>query len=312
MSVTETYHAAEFLLSEASGQRSREAVTVLSGQDLAAGAVCGRVTMAVGKAAIPTVVGDGDGVMSGLFAGPKVQEGAYVLTCTAIAENAGTFSVVNPSGKALPSATVAVAYTSDEINFTIADGSTDFAVGDVFTITVGTGAPAVVGTGNGTLSSISLGPDAKTGRYQFVCREAVTNGGKFELMGPDGASVAFRSITAGAGGTAVFANRQLNATITDGSTDFAVGDHFEVFVYNKTTKKVVAWDATPTAYDGRHIPAGILYAAVDASTADAAGVLVARDAEVDADALSWITGTTAAEKANALQRMAAELRIVVR
>ncbi len=36
---TETRHAAEFILSEANGQRSRESGTVVSGQDLAAGAV---------------------------------------------------------------------------------------------------------------------------------------------------------------------------------------------------------------------------------------------------------------------------------
>lgn len=35
---------ADFLLSEAAGSRSREAVTILSGEDLAAGSVVGKVT----------------------------------------------------------------------------------------------------------------------------------------------------------------------------------------------------------------------------------------------------------------------------
>lgn len=42
--LTETNHAAEYLVSEASGTRSREAVTVISGQDLAAGTVLGKIT----------------------------------------------------------------------------------------------------------------------------------------------------------------------------------------------------------------------------------------------------------------------------
>lgn len=42
--LTEARHAGEFILSEANGTRSREAVTVVSGQNLAAGTVVGRIT----------------------------------------------------------------------------------------------------------------------------------------------------------------------------------------------------------------------------------------------------------------------------
>lgn len=42
--LTEGRHAGEFLLSEANGQLSREAITVASGEDLVAGAVLGQVT----------------------------------------------------------------------------------------------------------------------------------------------------------------------------------------------------------------------------------------------------------------------------
>ena len=41
---SEGTHAGEFMVSEANGDRSREAVTVVSGQDLVAGAVVGIVT----------------------------------------------------------------------------------------------------------------------------------------------------------------------------------------------------------------------------------------------------------------------------
>ncbi len=42
--IIETSHDAEFLVSEASGTRSREVVTLISGQNLAAGVVLGEIT----------------------------------------------------------------------------------------------------------------------------------------------------------------------------------------------------------------------------------------------------------------------------
>ena len=42
--LTESTHAGEFLVSEANGCRSRDTGTVVSGQDLVAGAVVGIVT----------------------------------------------------------------------------------------------------------------------------------------------------------------------------------------------------------------------------------------------------------------------------
>lgn len=303
--LTEGQYTGEFILSEAMGGRSRDAITVLSGQNLKAGAVVGRVNKGVGKAAIPAVVGTGNGTMSALFAGPEVEVGSYVVKCTGLATHGGTFSVTTPSGKALPSLTLTAgagnttAYRSRHINFSITDGSTDFAVNDTFTIVVTTGAPAVVGTGNGTISGLSLGPDAKTGQYRVECIAAVTNGGTFKVVGPDGDIVAVGSIVAGAGGTLVLANqRQLNLTITDAATDFAVGDFFEVFVYNELAGgKCVAWD--PTTYDGRDDVAGVLYENVDASAGDLAGVIVARDAEVRKDDLQWAAAITAGQKESA-------------
>jgi hypothetical protein len=301
VALTEGQHAGEFVLGERE-PNSREIITVLSGQNLKAGAVVGRVNKGVGRASTPTVVGTGNGTMTQVFAGPEIQKGNYVVTCTAAAANGGTFSVVNPAGKALPSAVLAagsVTYRSREINFVITDGATDFIVGDSFTIVVDTTAPLVIGTGNGTVSGLSLGPDAKTGQYRVECIAAVTNGGEFKIWGPDGDAVAVGFIVAGAGGTLVLANqRQLNLTITDGSTDFAVGDAFNVAVFNELLGgKVVAWD--PLTFDGRDDVAGILYDNVDASAADLPGVLVSRGAEVMKGSLIWAAAITAAQKESA-------------
>jgi hypothetical protein len=58
-----------------------------------------------------------------------------VTVVDAVASNSGVFSVTGPTGIPLPNATVGTPYT-DELGFTIADGLTDFHVGDGFDITV--------------------------------------------------------------------------------------------------------------------------------------------------------------------------------
>ena len=60
------------------------------------------------------------------------------------------------------------------------------------------------------------------------------------------------------------------------------------------------------AVDGRQTVAGLLYAAVDATSADAVGVAIARDAEVYLDRLTWGAAvTTQAEKDAAVVEMTA-------
>lgn len=311
MALTEGQHAGEFILSESGGGRSRDKLSVLSGQNLKAGAVVGRVNKGVGRMSVPTVVGTGNGTVGTVFGGPETQVGNYVATCITAAANGGTFSVVNPSGKALPNAVVGTPYRSREINFTIADGATDFIVGDSFTFVVSTTAPLVVGTGNGTVSAITLGHDAKPGNYRLEITAAITNGGEFKLAGPDGDIVEVGFIVAGAGGTFVGANkRQINLTVTEGSTDFAVGDAFNILVFNELNGgKAVAWD--PTAVDGRDDVAGVLYDNVDASSADKVGVIVARHAEVRKDDLQWAGAITAAQKESAYLDLA-KLGIIAR
>jgi hypothetical protein len=308
--LTEGQHAGEFLLGERSDGGARATATVLSGQDLAAGEVVGRVKLGIGRVSIPTVSGTGNGTVSAVFPGPEVQVGNYVVTCTAAAANAGTFSVTCPDGKVLPSATVAVAYTSRHINFTIADGGTDYIVGDSFTFVVSTTVPTVIGgTGTGVLSALSLGPDAKPGRYKINNDVVVANGGDMTVIGPDGNAVGGRFIWSASGSTASFTSRQINFTISD-ATDYIANNYFDVCVFNQLAGgKVVEWD--PTTFDGRHKVAGILYDNVDATSADVVGALVVRDAVVIKDALQWSASITSAQKESAYAELAA-LGIVAR
>ena len=67
----------------------------------------------------------------------------------------------------------------------------------------------------------------------------------------------------------------------------------------------------PAAVDGSEAAAGLLYAAVDASAADAEGVAIVRLAEVNAAELVWPDGITAGEKTTALGQLAA-LNVIAR
>lgn len=115
---------------------SNEVVTIASGQDLEVGAVLGQILTSSETHAGNT----GNGVLGSVTFGSKAMAGIYTLTCTVAATNAGTFKLTTPNGETVPQLlTVAVAYTSDHLNVTLADGSTDFIVGDNFLVTVATG-----------------------------------------------------------------------------------------------------------------------------------------------------------------------------
>lgn len=122
---------------------SREKVTVASGNSVVSGEVMGKITKScptTGTAGTNT----GTGACGSVTAAAKAKLGTYTLTCIAAATNGGTFSVVTPEGYSLPDASVGVAYASGHINFTIADGGTDFAAGDTFTIEITDGSGEVV------------------------------------------------------------------------------------------------------------------------------------------------------------------------
>lgn len=304
-SLSESVHAAGYVFQELDESESswcREQVTVLSGQNLKVGAVIGRVTTGIGRASVPTVSGTGNGTISAVTAGPDVEVGSYVIKCTAAATDGGAFSVTAPSGLALPNATVGTPYVSSHLNFTLNDGSTDFIVNDSFTVVVGTTAPLVVGTGNGTISGLSLGPEAMPGNYKVICTVAATNAATFQILAPNGESLGSQALS-GSGATAAFTTPQINCTVTDGATDFAVGDVFNVCVFNQLSGgKAVAWD--PLTYDGRHRAAGILWADTDATGGDTAATITARGTVVVKAKLVWATAVKTAQQAAALKQLA--------
>lgn len=136
--------------------------------------------------------------------------------------------------------------------------------------TVGTASAAAKSggnTGNGTCTSVSSKGAAIAGVYQVRCTVAGTNSATFDLYNPNGDLIDQRQLS-GAGATAVFANDNLAFTITDGATDFVVGDGFDITVAAASGKYL---KSVATATDGSQVPVAVLADAVDATSADALG-----------------------------------------
>lgn len=192
---TEPDNLKDILVWEEDRGKSRKEVTFLSGETISLGEVVGAV--AISCPATGTAGGDntGDGACASVTAGTKTKIGTYTLTCTAESANAGTFAVKDPDGFALPDATVGVAYSNANINFTLSDGAEDFDTGDIFTIAVAAGsgkyvevdATAVDGSQNAAGIAID-DYDASTADFAgvIIAREAIIT--TSDLVWPESAT----------------------------------------------------------------------------------------------------------------------------
>jgi hypothetical protein len=115
---------------------SRETIMIASGQDLALGAVVGKINLGTCPTTGTAGSNTGGGTCTAVTAGAKAKLGIYTLKCIIGQTGAGVFSVEDPDGFGLPNAVVGYAYANDQINFTLNDGSPDFAYGDSFTIEI--------------------------------------------------------------------------------------------------------------------------------------------------------------------------------
>jgi hypothetical protein len=112
---------------------ARDVVTISINQTVTAGEILCREfasTVTAGGS------NSGNGAMTVSLLGLMVVEGDYTATCVATHTNGGRFEIRRPDGSAIGFATVGVPFVSDDLELTVADGSADFHVGDVFTITV--------------------------------------------------------------------------------------------------------------------------------------------------------------------------------
>lgn len=127
-------HRAEFVQSLANNNRSIENITIKSGQNVAAGEVLSKEL--TGAATSAAAAGNtGNGTMGSVTVGDQAKVGDYILTIVEPGSNVGDFTLADPNGVQVGTGDVAGAF-SGEISFTLADGGTDFAAGDSFTISV--------------------------------------------------------------------------------------------------------------------------------------------------------------------------------
>lgn len=94
----------------------------------------------------------------------------------------------------------------------------------------------VIGGSNGTLGTFTTTGNPKPGNWTLTCTAAVLNGGTFKLVDPDdvvvSTTIAVGSAQAGGG---------LGFTLSDGTTDFGVGDVFTITVPATKTNLTAAW-----------------------------------------------------------------------
>ena len=121
---------------EASVGICRDVVTVYEagGKTYPIGTVLGRTFVSTSVTATAGT-NTGNGAIGTVTATGKAQRGTYTIRIIKAATNAGDFTVTDPSGAVTGYGTVAVAY-SNQIAFTLADGATDFVVGDSWTVEV--------------------------------------------------------------------------------------------------------------------------------------------------------------------------------
>jgi hypothetical protein len=139
---TEKARPLAFVLSEANGLRSRDVLTIASGAGkLDAGTILGKLSIGAATTAAKSGGNTGNGTITMDASTPLltgVKAGVYTVRCIAAATNSGTFRVEDPDGDVLGDVAVAATF-ADDVKFVIADGSTDFIVGDGFDITVAAG-----------------------------------------------------------------------------------------------------------------------------------------------------------------------------
>lgn len=100
------------------------------------GTVLGKTLVSGSAAAVAGSGNTGNGTMGSITVSSHARIGTYTLRINVANTNAGAFEIRNQNGALVGTGNVASAFVGGGLAFTLADGSTDFAVGDTFTITV--------------------------------------------------------------------------------------------------------------------------------------------------------------------------------
>ena len=300
MDVQQARDISSIIKAEGNDYRSRDTVTILAGQNLAIGTVLGKVT----AGAVPTtgtVTGTGNGTCTAVTGGKYTKVGTYKIQCIQLVTNGGVFEVLGVGGEHLgtmaitPGAGLTGVYTSDQINFTLTDGTTDFIYGDFFSIVVPAGGGQVkilnlTGVDGSRIPCGILGPYAINAAASGRRTVAYTSGGTYETMPGDivvgatsGAYARVISITLTSGTCA--AGTAAGTITVDGQVGTFQSENLKVL--GNPDVCTIAADTTAVA------------------AVDTPGVMYARDCQYCDDFLVWPAGATAAQIATAKLELAA-------
>lgn len=137
--ITSTYKRAGCYLGESAALNLiNEEIVILTGSGVVLpGTVLGLIDEGGAVTVTPTAKAGntGNGSIGTVTADTGAEQGAYKVLIIEPATNGGTFRVERPDGTEDGTGTIGVAYNGT-INFTLADGATDFVAGDGFTVNV--------------------------------------------------------------------------------------------------------------------------------------------------------------------------------
>jgi hypothetical protein len=289
------------------GMRSRDQVTLNvlsdSASNYIAGVVLGKESIGT-KAAFANSAGDtGTGTCGTITLSAGVQEGVYTgqfVTAGVTAQ----YQLEAPNGTPLLNGKVGTAFSNGGLAFTLTTGGTAYAIGDEFTITVGTAAFANGGadTGNGTCSAIVVDPGVEGGIYTFTC---TAGGATAVFSGVDPSGLVLPGLTVGT----AYNGGGLTFTVSAGGTAYVIGDTFTVTTYTGSGN----YDpVSASGINGSQNAVGILIYQqyVGGATPLQVGI-VSRAAEVNAALLVWPSTATDDQIRNWTAQLAA-LGIIAR
>lgn len=118
-------------------------------------------------------------------------------------------------------------------------------------------------TGNGTCTSLSVKDGASVGVYTVRIIRVGTHIFDFEVKNPNGDQIGFGTVE-GSGQNFVF-SKEIQFTLTDGSTDFIKGDGFDITVAAGSGKLK---RSVSTAVDGSQYPKYVAVNDIDATAGD--------------------------------------------
>ena len=301
---TESYTLGDVLKYEQLNKHSRDQIVVLAAQTLSVGSVLGKVTAgSVPTTGTLTAGAGANGTMTSVTGGVNVKVGSYIMRCVKAVSNAGDFEIKDPDGNIIGIATTGVAFTHNQINFTINDGATDYSVGDYFTVAVPAGGGqmrAINFSGvDGSTHAVGLSWKAYNAAAPGTRTLAYNSGGTYEVLPGDiltgHTSSAYATVVSCGLSTGTWAGGNAAGTFTlQGQVGtFSNGETFDVGGNTNVATNNAGGDSTAVA------------------ASDIAGVAVVRDAEIVSTRLVWPTGATAAQKAAAIVELNA-LGITVR